>query len=409
MALDTDIEMSGVSSVRGQASCLAEELRPVMETHDIPPYCIVSSWYIENPNDPERQIQIAVSQIASALSNLGDKHFDAVVSSLDPTDRLFLDNEYTANRPGDRLHRLAALLLGEYVRGTWLSPGRAISEDNDTSPVLSAFPELRENIDDEGLFRLTPSDCTTPYGLTHKGHLILFHPFLRQHFRGRFNEQLLFALLQDLRVADDASTIRIALDLQRYLPVEQFNPIRERDFWYGPRFSREDLDDPRAVGRAVHIRTRPSFFDLICPLDRTEFYSRLEKDERTKSIEIEEVKPVSATDDALILNRYLHAERDTRAQMFRHCDGAVKVYRTSEYQARYDSEIPREPRARRKVKLFRVDGTITTERWLTLTGHFFDDNEHVLEHFDPELFEEIFGERARRYHALKSGPSEQPT
>jgi hypothetical protein len=42
------------------------------------------------------------------------------------------------------------------------------------------------------------------------------------------------------------------------------------------------------------------------------------------------------------------------------------------------------------VKLFRIDGAVDLNNWLSLVSMFYKGNEMVIEYFDPHLFDEKF-------------------
>jgi len=45
--------------------------------------------------------------------------------------------------------------------------------------------------------------------------------------------------------------------------------------------------------------------------------------------------------------------------------------------------------------MWRVDGNIDVDRWITLISFFYDENEMVYEYFDPVGFKEKFELRVR--------------
>jgi hypothetical protein len=82
-----------------------------------------------------------------------------------------------------------------------------------------------------------------------------------------------------------------------------------------------------------------------------------------------------------VINRELHAERDTHARRFTHVDGKVCRYPVETYAPSVNdprAELGRPERAR---KLWRVDGDLTDEQWFELVGLFFRGNELIAEHF----------------------------
>lgn len=184
------------------------------------------------------------------------------------------------------------------------------------------------------------------------------------------------------------------------MPLNAYERLMECDTWYGPGFDREKLDDPNATGVTVVKRNPNSLFPLDNNLDRTEFFwsSR----DGIKTLQVEEISNLDYAFDQYRLNRYLHAERDTKRQVLRHVDGAVKVYIDTEYQERFNSRLPDEPRSYRKIKLWRIDGDLDVSVWLALTALFFKHNEMIIEYFDPKKFEEVFEERVRDFKAWKA-------
>lgn len=73
-------------------------------------------------------------------------------------------------------------------------------------------------------------------------------------------------------------------------------------------------------------RERPSLFVFSNKLDRTEFYWSMDRSSGIKSFEIEEISSEDIQYSSFRINRYVYSERDTREEIFRHLDGAVKVY-----------------------------------------------------------------------------------
>jgi hypothetical protein len=133
-------------------------------------------------------------------------------------------------------------------------------------------------------------------------------------------------------------------------------------------------------------------FEMTNHLERTEFYWSYRSG--IKTFEVEEISREGRTLDGYYLNRYIHSERDIERSVFRHLDGAVKVYPKDTYAARTSSHLPKETRTS-KVKVFRLDGLIELERWVELISFFYRGNEMVVEYLNPGQFEAVFGEQAR--------------
>ena len=198
---------------------------------------------------------------------------------------------------------------------------------------------------------------------------------------------------------------RIALDHRRIMAKEFYRQIVERDTWYGPHFDAAKLDDCNAVGLTVVGRNKSSLFELTNHLDRTEFFWSCRKG--IKTLEIEEISSLGYEFDSYYFNRYIHSERVTDKRVFRHLDGAVKVYLKNEYPIRANSRLPNEPRSHRKVKLFRIDGGLALESWLELIAMFYKSSEMIIEYFNPEEFKLLFDERIRDYKAWKEAQGVQ--
>ncbi|HEY6803244.1 MAG TPA: hypothetical protein VI306_06670 [Pyrinomonadaceae bacterium] len=186
------------------------------------------------------------------------------------------------------------------------------------------------------------------------------------------------------------------------MPREYYRQIGEHDAWFGPPFDPSKLDDPNAVGLTVMIRSRPSEFDLLGDkIDRTEFYWSFR--DGIKTFEIEELSSSDVChDDAYYLNRYVHAQRDTKRQVVQHFDGAVKVYLKHKYPRRLANQMPNDPRSYRRLKVFRIDGIIDVNEWTELICLFYKLNEMVVEYLNPEYFAQAFAERIRRYQSAMS-------
>jgi hypothetical protein len=107
------------------------------------------------------------------------------------------------------------------------------------------------------------------------------------------------------------------------------------------------------------------------------------------------------------MNSYVHSERDVSLRRLRHFDGAVKVYLKDSYPQRLATQLPNELKSHKKIKLFRIDGDIDVDEWIELICLFYKLNEMLIEYFNPEHFEQVFGERIRHYREVmqkREGP-----
>ena len=77
-------------------------------------------------------------------------------------------------------------------------------------------------------------------------------------------------------------------------------------------------------------------------------------------------------------------------QTFQHFDGAAKIYRANQYTGRTATNMPNEQKSDFYIKLFRIDGTIDLDDWISLLSMFYKGNEMVIEYLDPDLYNEKF-------------------
>jgi hypothetical protein len=171
--------------------------------------------------------------------------------------------------------------------------------------------------------------------------------------------------------------------------LDDYRQFMELDTWYGPSFNRDKLDDPDYVGLTVVKRIFPNALDSY-PIDKTEFFWKRNESSSIKTLEIEELSSPFKPHDNWHINRYIHSERDMTNCVFRHLDGAAKVYSPENYSERIDRTMPHHLRSNHYVKLFRIDGEILLDDWLSLLSMFYKENEMVIEYFDLDLFNEKF-------------------
>ena len=123
---------------------------------------------------------------------------------------------------------------------------------------------------------------------------------------------------------------------------------------------------------AIWIRKKDNDASGFLPLIAAEFDWSLQ-DGTTKVLQVEEIRPgrENPADDQLVLNRYLHSERDTVTHVFTHLDGALKGYPARAYRPSRDEPLARRGKATTYRKLFRVDGKIPDDAWGMAVGQFF--------------------------------------
>ena len=259
----------------------------------------------------------------------------------------------------------------------------SVHDPTPSDRAYAAEPNLFERLDKRGLLPVSSENIDShAFG---NDRMVLFgqHAFF-PHPHLRPNREL----VGDLLGLASEHQVRVALDPNRVVPRDERPDVGLYDYWFGIEVDATSLDDPRAVGRTRHER-RVDVHELSTfPLLAIDVHWWLQDDD-CKAVEVEETVP-SDTHEALegiVINRYLHAIRDTRRQQWIHIDGAIKAYDQSTYEPTRDlTNAPKgAPIAYRK--LWRVDGEIADHDWGRMLGHHFRENELVVEAFGDLLDE----------------------
>lgn len=323
--------------------------------------------------------------VHSCISQLREMTFgetQRVIQSLPPTFRMFLA-DITEPLHDATLERIATYCIAAKLGEASSRISDIFRKTLDTSEVLAECPELRSRIDCDGLLTMDDDFLMLDGGIRYGDYLLHYHQFLRRGFLSNPNFDFLGLLSRYKASTEGVNRFRIAIDHRRIMKYADYREFVEMDTWYGPRFDRDKVDDPNCLGLTVVGRVYPNPLDSY-PLERTEFFWRIDKGKKIKTIEIEEIS--SESKDGWFINRYLHAERDVIEKVFRHLDGAAKVYETVDHVIRVTQQMPRNTKAGKYQKLFRIDGAIYLEDWLNLVSMFYKGNEMVVEYFDPDLF-----------------------
>ncbi len=295
--------------------------------------------------------------------------------------------------------RLALCIVASEVELSYFNFKGVIEQDLSQSEVLKIYPELKNKFDKDGLLHIDSNFILFDGGVEYKEHILHYHQLLRRGYRSNPNFDFLGRFISYYHRTKHENQFRIAIDHRRIMSKEFYTQIGEMDGWRGLPFDKNKLDDPNYIGLTVVERNKKSLFGMACDLDRTEFFWSYR--DGIKTFEIEEISGDSYIFDHYYFNRYVHSERNIKTKLFRHLDGAVKVYLKDSYQNRKNSFIPKELKSHTKVKLWRIDGDIKLEIWSNLISYFFKNNEMITQYFDPEGFEKIFDLRVRDFEAWK--------
>lgn len=219
----------------------------------------------------------------------------------------------------------------------------------------------------------------------YKEHILFYHRFLEVDYAKEMTQK--FNKLYQKE--DSKNKFRIAFDFNRVCKVKDFRRIYLFDTWYGREFDVNKIDDPNFIGLTVKSSDKKSS-GLMKNLDRTEFYWKYDKKQNLKTFEIEEIVDLNYLRGGYNVNRYIHSERDIKKKKFIHLDGAIKIYGTSNYQERFDSKMPKEYKADKYIKLFRIDGDISYRDWSELISFYYKYNRMIIEYFDFEEYKKLF-------------------
>jgi len=271
---------------------------------------------------------------------------------------------------------------------------KSLQAPDRSDAVFEEHPGLYDELTD-GLMRLTPGHIDEGWVATNAaffvGERVLFpHPFLVEY------RELLGALAE--LASDPALRVYAAIDPYRVARRDQLQYRLLEDYWDGLKITPKTLDslDRHDQGSSFHAAGERSEWDAyLHPLLGTWFDWKARADDESdpvKRLYIQELKPgEDRHGDPLeaVLNRELHAERNTTTRTFTHVDGKVVRYLTETYEPSASHPRARPGPPDRARKLWRVDGPMSDEQWMEVVGLFFRNNELIGEHFEDAFAERV--------------------
>jgi len=262
------------------------------------------------------------------------------------------------------------------------------------------------NLDKEGLYRCEELEAEFERKSIMNGYyyadnfMLMAHPFFRRGFHGvnNFSPSFIDKFWQ-LEGANLQRYIRLDPDRLR-INVDNIGYF-ERDIWYAPPFDKDIKNIQDDIGKLRPPldldKSHISFLFSNCYSFEVSWKTK----GTIKSFEAREFKNrdilVDHEGQKYHPSRYIHAEYDLEKDIFRHFDGSMHLYDTDEYLKRresdfnYDFKNQHQIKAK-SVKLFKINGQVSQELWMKLTGHFFSKNYLVMEYFTgqfPERIQEI--------------------
>lgn len=200
---------------------------------------------------------------------------------------------------------------------------------------------------------------------------------------------------------DERLSTSILIDFNR-VRIDSMGSMIELDTWYGASFNQ----DIGAIKDGLVKLAPPStlddfdikfFFSSVIALD-IEWGQKREHNRVFKNFQAEEFKTedtlLEYSDDILHPSRYIHSEYDLDKKCFTHFDGAIHFYSTEDYILRRFSDFNYNAKNDKHIKgsalkLFRIDGSLTLDKWTEFVGQFFTGNPLVHEYFEGKLPERI--------------------
>ncbi|GBE93673.1 hypothetical protein [Nostoc cycadae] len=362
---------------------------------DIPSY---ERGSLQKPGVNELLIEL-VNQAIEDLLVLSQQERKSLVKSYPAAMNIYIDIDSIDFNDEIDIKKVAVYYIGAEIHRRKYSFKKIVNETTENSTVINKFPELKQKLDDDNLLLIDDSFTMHDYGIEYEGYIIQYHRLLRSKYLSYSNSKFLGRWISYYESKKLSNSFRIAVDHHsEVLPKENYGQVLEFDTWYGPAFDLDRIDDPSYTGLTVVKRNKNSLFEDSYKLDRTEFF--WSHKDGIKTFEIEEISDNGQWYDHYLFNRYIHSERDTNRGVTRHLDGAVKIYLKNDYQRRFETYLP-DKSSYKKIKMWRVDGDIDVDRWITLISFFYDGNEMVYEYFDPAGFKEKFELRVRDFKEWK--------
>lgn len=364
------------------------DLTKTMRHHNVFPMFLGRYLREESKHPVCSLLREAVADAVEVLLAADDAELAELYDGLDHFSKNHIAPDLIAARDRSAIREMALSLIALAIEAEYndLRPLLQPSYLAD-SEVLRVYPELEQFHTKDGTLRLdTPGLQLTSDAVFYRDHVLYIHQFLRRSFGANPNYDFM-RTLADYHEHHPDQVVSLAIDHTRILSQEWYAAVMEKDYWYGPKFSWSEIDNPAAVGLTVYKPTDDIGRAMLAlnGLERTEFLWSYRNG--LKTLQIEELHLLNSRSKAgqPVVNRYAHSIRDIAQQRFTHLDGSAMVYEPQLYATRFSATMPSENRRATKVKLFRVDASekdrsIPEDEWSALVSFFFRQNDMVLEY-----------------------------
>jgi hypothetical protein len=224
-------------------------------------------------------------------------------------------------------------------------------------------------------------------------YMVMAHPYFRRghHEANNFAPRFINIFWNynkehiEKYISIDNDRVRINVDNSMYM---------EFDTWYGAKFKNTigDIEDG-IVKLRPPLQLQESdisfFFGNTYSLD-----IKWSSKSGIKVFQAEEFKTkdirITKNENEYYPVKYIHAEFDINAGTFRHFDGAIHFYTEQEYYQRRDDDFNYSSKNSLQLKtlsqkLFKVNGRVEIDDWVTLVSHYLTGNPLIFEYFEGKL------------------------
>ncbi|MFK4965505.1 hypothetical protein [Lactococcus garvieae] len=237
---------------------------------------------------------------------------------------------------------------------------------------------------------------------------VLFpNPILRRHGTSNFVEiNNIFK-----KQLDKGNDVEVRLDPFIVIKKSEYLEIIERDFFYGPNFSKDLLEKVKNFNTTMHYTNYDDSEDgkvriqsMTYPIKYTIFRpSWIDKDLNQIQYYIEELLLPDKTQlngrevstnyygKKYCAQKFVHFVYDRNEKCFEHIDGAIRIFKTEKYSdffnefqlsgcKDYNPHIP----GLERYKLFKIKGKLTKTDVMEVLRDYFMYNPHIKEYFDKD-------------------------
>lgn len=228
-------------------------------------------------------------------------------------------------------------------------------------------------------------------------YMVMAHPYFR---RGHYEENNFAPRFINIFWNFNKDNIEkyISIDIDKVRINVNNSMYMEFDTWYGAKFKNTIVDIEDGI-----VKLRPPlqllesdigfFFGNTYSLDIKWSSKNGIKVFQAEEFKTEEIR-ISKNGKEYYPVKYIHAEFDINVGTFRHFDGAIHFYTEQEYYQRRDDDFNYNNKNSLQLKtlsqkLFKVNGKVEVEDWVTLVSHYLSGNPLIFEYFEGKLPDNI--------------------